>query len=86
MTMWKPSRISLTAHRLTFRKPDPSTRHLDRFKTIGSHGIALGSSAASEALYASTGVSHLGGRIYQATAQKSTESILALLNKERLAP
>ena len=40
---------------------NPSTRHLDRFKTIISHGVALGSSSASEALYASTGVSHLGG-------------------------
>ena len=42
-------------------EPDPSTRHFDRFKTIVSHGIAPGSSSASEALYASTGVSHLGG-------------------------
>src|SRR5271157_638902 len=39
----------------------PSTCHLDRFKTIGSHGVATDSSSASEALYASTVVSHLGG-------------------------
>src|SRR5208337_776133 len=58
MTMRKPSRIAVTAHSSTFRKPDPSTRHLDRFKTIISHGTATGSRSASEALYASTGVSH----------------------------
>jgi len=40
---------------------DPSTRHLDRFKTIISHGGAPGSSLACEVLYASTEVSHLGG-------------------------
>ena len=57
--MQKTSRIALTAHCLTFRKPDPLTRHLEQFKTIVIHGIAPGLSLAYEALNASTGVSHL---------------------------
>ena len=57
--------------RLTRCGTASSTRDLDRFKIIIQdieaagrftiHGVALGSSLAYEALYASTGVSHLGG-------------------------
>ena len=70
-----------------------STRYHDRFKIIIQdieaagqftiHGVAPGSSLACEALFASIGVSHLGGfNLYQASAQKSTERLLGQLRNE----
>ena len=99
MAMWKPSRIALTAHSSTFRmrrrsgtsqavpsgigrsRPiDPLPRPVqDHHQSWGRPWFMIGI----------RGFVRLHGRLSfwrmnLARAQKSTESILALLNKERL--